>query len=298
MKRALCIVALAAAVVVTTGCTKKKGRTESREQAERAVKVTPLTVDREKLGHASPSHRDPEARKHPAARPRVTPIPPTPPPAPRPVPSPGPTAGPTEPPPPPPPPGREHPGLRDPSQAQGPAPDKFKVEFDTTAGTFVVEVTRAWSPNGADRLFNLVRVGYFRDIAFFRVVSGFMAQFGVHGDPSVSRKWQSATIKDDEVVESNHRGYLTFAKTGRPHSRSTQFFINLVDNKRLDRMGFSPVGKVVQGMDAVDKLYSGYGEGAPRGSGPDQQRIQREGNAYLRAQFPELDYIRSAIVTK
>lgn len=175
------------------------------------------------------------------------------------------------------------------------SPETFKALFDTTKGKFTIEVTRSLSPNGADRFYNLVRSGYFRDIALFRVISGFMCQFGIHGDPNVSAKWREAAIADDPVKGSNTRGAITFAMAG-PNTRTTQLFINLVDNTNLDGMRFSPFGKVASGMEVVDKLNSEYGEGAPRGRGPDQGRIQREGNAYLKKDFPNLDYINSVIL--
>src|SRR5690606_32108513 len=132
----------------------------------------------------------------------------------------------------------------------------------------------------------------FTDVAFFRVIDGFMAQGGIHGDPDVAARWRDKNIADDPVRQSNTRGMVSFAMAG-PNTRTTQFFINLVDNTRLDGMGFSPFGKV-RDMAPVQRLYSGYGEGAPSGAGPEQARIQREGNSYLEASFPELDYIRSA----
>ena len=183
----------------------------------------------------------------------------------------------------------------DPSKLTAKAPDTFKAKFDTTQGSFTIQVTRDLSPNGADRFYNLVKSGYFQDIAFFRVIPGFMGQFGIHGDPKVSAPWREARIQDDPVKGSNQRGAITFAMAG-PNTRTTQFFINLVDNTNLDRMGFSPFGKVVEGMDVVDKINGEYGEGAPRGRGPNQMRIQSEGNAYLKAEFPRLDYIKSAAV--
>jgi len=185
--------------------------------------------------------------------------------------------------------------LSDPSKLTAKAPDSFKVRFDTTKGNFTVEVTRSLAPNGADRFYNLVRSGYFTDIAFFRVISGFMCQFGIHGDPKVSAAWRPAQFPDDPVKASNTRGAITFATAG-PNTRTTQFFINFGDNANLDGMGFSPFGKVVQGMDVVDKINSEYGEGAPRGRGPDQGRVQREGNTYLKKDFPNLDYIKSAAI--
>ena len=186
--------------------------------------------------------------------------------------------------------------LTDPSKLTEKAPETFKAQFDTTKGKFIVEVTRALSPNGADRFYNLVRSGYFKDIAFFRVIPGFMAQFGIHGDPKVATAWRTATIPDDPVKSSNVRGAITFAKTGAPNSRSTQFFINFGDNKNLDGMGFAPFGKVTEGMDIVDKINGEYGEGAPRGRGPEQGRIQSQGNVYLKKDFPNLDYIKSVTI--
>ena len=158
--------------------------------------------------------------------------------------------------------------------------------------------TRDWAPNGADRFYNLVKIGYFKDIAFFRNIDGFMVQFGIHGDPAVNAKWREANIKDDTVKKSNTVGYVTYAQSGRPNSRSTQFFVNFGDNANLDGMRFAPFGKVVEGMDVVKSLYNGYGEGAPRGKGPDQGRIQEEGNAYLKKDFPKLDYIKSATIVE
>jgi peptidyl-prolyl cis-trans isomerase A (cyclophilin A) len=185
--------------------------------------------------------------------------------------------------------------LKDPSKLTEKAPDIFKVKFDTTKGAITIEVTRDWAPKGADRFYNLVKAGYFKDIAFFRVIPGFMAQFGIHGDPEISKVWSDANINDDPVKGSNKRGTITFATAG-PNTRSTQFFINFGDNVNLDSSGFAPFGKVVEGMDVVDKINSEYGEGAPRGRGPRQDRIQGEGNAYLKKDFPNLDYIKSATI--
>lgn len=174
------------------------------------------------------------------------------------------------------------------------SPDEWVARLVTGEGNIDIEVHRAWAPHGADRFYTLVREGFFTDVAFFRVIDGFMAQGGIHGDPAVARRWQSRRIPDDPVDQSNRRGFVTFAMAG-PNSRTTQFFINLVDNRRLDGMRFAPFGQV-RDMTAVDALHSGYGEGAPRGQGPAQGRIQSEGNAYLRAEFPDLDYIQSASV--
>jgi len=183
----------------------------------------------------------------------------------------------------------------DPAKLKAKAPESFKVKFETTKGNFTVEVTRSLAPNGADRFYNLVRSGYFSDIAFFRVIQGFMCQFGIHGDPKVAAAWRGAQIPDDPVKASNTRGAITFATAG-PNTRTTQLFINFGNNANLDGMGFSPFGKVTEAMDVVDKINHEYGEGAPRGRGPDQGRVQMEGNAYLKKSFPNLDYIKSASI--
>jgi len=187
------------------------------------------------------------------------------------------------------------PGFADPTKLTAQAPETYNVQFNTTKGKFTIEVTRRLAPHGADRFYNLVRSGYFTDIAFFRVIPGFMCQFGIHGDPNVSAKWREATIPDDPVKGSNTRGTITFATAG-PNTRTTQLFINFADNVNLDGMGFSPFGKVIAGMDVVDKINGEYGEGAPGGRGPDQGRIQMEGNTYLKKDFPNLDYIKSATI--
>jgi peptidyl-prolyl cis-trans isomerase A (cyclophilin A) len=187
------------------------------------------------------------------------------------------------------------PGFADPAKLTAKAPETFNVLFNTTKGKFTVEVTRSLAPNGADRFYNLVRSGYFTDVAFFRVVPGFMCQFGIHGDPDVSAKWREAAIADDPVKGSNTRGTITFATAG-PNTRTTQLFINFGDNTSLDGQGFAPFGKVIQGMDVVDKINGEYGDGPPGGSGPDQGRIQNEGNAYLKKDFPKLDYVKSATI--
>ena len=187
-----------------------------------------------------------------------------------------------------------NPALLDPSKATEQAPASYKVEFETTAGDFEVEVTREWSPRGADRFYNLVKVGYYDGCAFFRVIKGFMGQFGLHGDPKITSVWRNARIDDDPVKQSNTRGMITFATAG-PDTRTTQLFINFGNNKNLDGMGFSPFGKISgDGMSVVDAIHNGYGEGAPRGTGPSQGLIQQQGNAYLKAKFPNLDYIKTA----
>jgi peptidyl-prolyl cis-trans isomerase A (cyclophilin A) len=188
-----------------------------------------------------------------------------------------------------------HRSLMDPAALNQKAPDTYKVKFTTTQGDFVVEVTRAWAPLGADRFYNLVKNGFFTDASFFRVISGFMVQFGLSAKPAISAVWSRAPLPDDPVTQSNKRGYITFATAG-PNSRTTQVFINFGDNSRLDGDGFAPFGQVTEGMDVVDKLYSGYGEGAPQGSGPEQSQIEAKGKAYLDAEFPKLDTIKTAAI--
>lgn len=181
-----------------------------------------------------------------------------------------------------------------PAQLSETAPAKFQVKFDTSKGEFIVEVTRDWAPNGADRFYNLVKNGYYDNCHFFRVIEGFMVQFGINGDPKLNRIWRVATIKDDPVKKSNTRGMVSFATSG-PNSRTTQVFINFNDrNAQLDSSGFAPFGKVTKGMSVVDSLYSGYGEGAPSGKGPEQGQAQMQGNAYLEKSFPRLDFIKAA----
>lgn len=175
------------------------------------------------------------------------------------------------------------------------APDVYRVRFSTTEGDFTVEVRREWAPRGADRFYNLARHGFYDGARFFRVIDGFVAQFGLSGDPRLDALWRQHPIPDDPVVESNVRGTVTFASAGAD-TRTTQLFVNLADNTRLDGMGFAPVGRVVEGMEVVDSLYSGYGEGAPRGDGPNQAEIARRGNEYLAEEFPKLDYIEDTRV--
>ena len=177
------------------------------------------------------------------------------------------------------------------------APSEFSILLRTTRGEFTIRVRRDWSPNGADRLHELVEAGYYNDVAFFRVLDGFVAQFGISGDPAIGAEWKGRPIADDPVKASNTAGTLTYALAG-PGTRTTQLFINLADNSRLDSMGFSPVGEVAAGMDVVSSLYGGYGEGAPRGAGPNQARIHSNGNAYLRESFPKLDYVEQATIVE
>lgn len=176
------------------------------------------------------------------------------------------------------------------------APSSFKVKFQTSKGNFVMTVHRDWAPKGADRFYNLVKAGFYNDLRFFRVIDGFMVQFGIAGDPKLNEVWRAAKIQDDPVKQKNLRGFVSYAMAG-PNTRTTQLFINFGDNSRLDSMGFSPFAEVTSGMEVVDEIYSGYGEGAPRGSGPDQGRIQAEGNAYLDKEFPKLDKIIKASIT-
>ncbi|MBN1654560.1 MAG: peptidylprolyl isomerase [Deltaproteobacteria bacterium] len=184
--------------------------------------------------------------------------------------------------------------LLNPEKASATAPGTYTVRLETTKGDIDIEVHRDWAPRGADRFYNLVKIGYFNDVAFFRVIDGFMAQTGLHGNPEVNQAWSRQSIIDDPVSESNTRGRVSFATSGKD-SRGTQFFVNFGDNSRLDQMGFAPFGEV-RDMKAVDALYSGYGESAPRGNGPSQMHIRLKGNDYLRANFPDLDYIKRAII--
>ena len=191
----------------------------------------------------------------------------------------------------------QSPSLSNPASLNAQAPATYKAKFDTSKGAFVIEVHRAWAPRGADRFYNLVKNGFYDNARFFRVLNGFMAQFGINGDPKLMTVWRQARIPDDAVKMSNTHGTISFATAG-PNTRTTQVFINYGDNSSLDRMGFAPFGKVISGMNVVDKLYSGYGEGAPQGSGPDQSKIQMEGNSYLKASFPRLDYIKKATIVR
>jgi peptidyl-prolyl cis-trans isomerase A (cyclophilin A) len=181
------------------------------------------------------------------------------------------------------------PALLHPSSLTAKAPESYEVKFTTTKGDFVVQVTRAWAPLGADRFYNLVKHGFFTDAAFFRNVPGFIVQFGLSADPGVNKVWQSANIKDDSGKQSNAPGTITFATAG-PNTRTTQLFINFGNNTFLDGQGFTPFGKVTSGMEVVQKLYSGYGER------PDQGAITSQGKAYLEKNFPDIDMIKSATI--
>ena len=185
------------------------------------------------------------------------------------------------------------PSLKNPASLNEKAPETYKVRLDTSAGPVVIQVTRAWAPLGADRFYNLTKNGFYDGARFFRVLSGFMAQVGMNGDPAIQKIWGRANFNDDPVKQSNKRGFVTFAKTGAPNSRSTQFYINYGDNSTLDPQGFAPFGQVISGMEAVDKLYT-YG----KSNVPDQSMISAEGNAYLQRDYPKLDFIKKATIEK
>jgi len=185
--------------------------------------------------------------------------------------------------------------LLNPAALKEQAPPVYRVDFDTSKGPFVIEVHRDWAPNGADRFYNLVKNGFYDNARFFRVIEGFMVQFGVNGDPKISAVWRDARIKDDPARISNKRSFVTFATAG-PNTRTTQVFVSYGDNSNLDSQGFTPFGQVISGMKVLDSMYGGYGEGAPRGLGPHQSKLQAEGNAYLASKFGNLDYIKKATI--
>ena len=191
-----------------------------------------------------------------------------------------------------------NPALLDPSLATATAPNTYKVKMQTTTGSFVIEVHRDWAPNGADRFYNLVKIGYYNDVAFYRVLKGFMAQTGMHGNPAVTAAWSVARIPPDAVKQSNTKGRVTFAMGGSPDTRTTQIFINYGNNSYLDDSGFAPFGEVVEGFETVEQLYSGYGEGQPNGNGPSQAKFYRGGNDYIKESFPKLDFIVTASIVE
>ncbi len=168
------------------------------------------------------------------------------------------------------------------------SPDLYKVNLDTSKGPVVIEVHRDWAPLGSDRFYTLVKRNYLENARFFRVIPDFMAQFGLASDPSTTAKWEGTELADEPVRQSNTRGMVTFAKSAAPNSRTTQLFINIVNNARLDATGFAPFGRVESGMEAVDAFYNGYG------NSPDQTLIKQQGNGYLTQAFPRLDYIKTA----
>jgi peptidyl-prolyl cis-trans isomerase A (cyclophilin A) len=184
--------------------------------------------------------------------------------------------------------------LKDPALLTETAPAVFRARFMTSIGAFVIEVHRDWAPLAADRFYNLVKNGFYDGSRFFRVLDGFMAQFGLNGDPEIQSAWRTANLPDEPVTHSNLRGYVTFTRESGPNSRYTMVFINYKDNSYLDAEGFAPFGQVVTGMDVVDKLYSGYG----RTNVPDQRRIVAEGNAYLEQEYPKLDFIKAATIER
>ena len=188
--------------------------------------------------------------------------------------------------------------LLNPSLQKQPAPATYKVRFRTSAGEFIVQINRQWAPHGADRFHHLVRNGYYSGNRFFRAIAGFMVQWGMHGNPTVTRAWRDATLPIDPVRQSNRRGTITFAMGASPSQRSTQVFINLVNNGYLDPMGFAPIGEVISGMATVDRITTVYGEGEPFGRGPDQERVEAEGNKYLLQFFPKLDSITTAVIVR
>ena len=177
------------------------------------------------------------------------------------------------------------------------AADSVLVRFSTTKGDIDVMLRRSWAPNGAPRVAEAVAAGYYDNARFFRALRGFVVQWGIAADTVTGNRWRARRIPDDTVRESNRRGTVTFA-AGGANTRTVQLFINLRDNARLDATSFAPVGEVVRGMDVVDALYTGYGEGAPAGNGPTQGKIGAEGEAYLAKDFPLLDQIRAARVVR
>ena len=182
-----------------------------------------------------------------------------------------------------------------PAAKDEPPPAVFQVNLDTSKGPVAIEVRRDWAPRGADHFYELVKTGFYDGNRFFRVVRNFVVQFGISGDPQLNRLWANANLPDDPVKQSNVKGTLTYAHLG-PNSRSTQLFINLKDNKALDKQGFAPIGRVISGMETVERLYSSYGEMAPRGQGPDPSQIEALGNAYLENHFARLDCINKAMI--
>jgi peptidyl-prolyl cis-trans isomerase A (cyclophilin A) len=190
-----------------------------------------------------------------------------------------------------------HRALLHPPRSEPPAPAVYTVTFTTTQGPFAIQVHRAWAPRGADRFYDLARHGFYNGCAFFRVIPTFVVQWGLSPDPRISAAWNNANLRDDPVVQSNTLGMVSFAMGG-PNSRTTQVYINLGNNARLDKLGFAPFGRVVRGMSVIARFYSGYGEGAPRGHGPSQRLLQKQGAPYLEKNFPRLDRILATRVAR
>lgn len=198
--------------------------------------------------------------------------------------------------------------LMNPAEAKEQAPAAFKINFDSSAGLFVVEMHRDWAPFGVDRVYNLVKRGFYDECRFFRVIPDYIVQFGVSGEPEIHNVWRLARIPDDpankprplggpsSTGQSNKKSYLAFVQPAGVDRRTTQLLINLVDNPGLDRQGVAPLGQVVSGMDVVEKIHSGYGELTPTGKGPELNRLFAEGNAYLAKEFPRMDYIKTATI--
>lgn len=184
------------------------------------------------------------------------------------------------------------------SHSDPPAPAEYKVLLQTSKGDVMLLIHRDWAPIGADHFYRLTKAHFYDGNRFFRALRGFVVQWGINGDPKVNKEWADVTIKDDPAKVSNKIGTITFAKSGEPDSRSTQVFVNLADNSRLDSMGFAPFGEVIQGLENIQNVYMDYGDGPPSGNGPDQGAIAAQGNAYLEANFPKLDYIKTARIVQ
>lgn len=191
----------------------------------------------------------------------------------------------------------DHSALLDTTRSAEIAPEVFRVRFETSRGPFVVEAHHAWSPWAVDRFYYIVRNGFYDSTRFFRVLPGYIAQFGINGDPRIAASWRQRLFPDDTVPhQSNLRGRITFANAG-PNTRNTQLFIDLRNNPNLDQ-NYAPIGEIVEGMNVVDSLWNGYGDGPPGGRGPDQSRLFSEGNQYLVKEFPKLDYVKTARIIK
>jgi cyclophilin family peptidyl-prolyl cis-trans isomerase len=173
-------------------------------------------------------------------------------------------------------------------------PDVFQVVFDTSKGKVTIDVHRDWAPIGVDHFYSLIQTGFYDGVRFFRVTHNYV-QFGINGDPATNGLWSTASLPDDKVKQRNVKGTLSFAHLGA-NSRTTQLFFNMKNNKDLDKQGFAPIGKVIEGMEVVERFYSSYGEMAPRGQGPDPSKIEVQGNGYLDAKFPRLDFINKATI--